>query len=452
MNGTKQKLGAREAGLLTLTRVEEDGAFVNLALAQVLDRHSLEPRDRKLATQLAYGVITYRLALDWLISQAAGRPVGKIDKHIVNILRLGFYQLFYLDRIPAAAACHTTVELVKKGKKKGLAPFVNGVMRGALRKKNQLPWPDRDKDEAVFLSLMYSHPLWLVTRWIARLGSTETEALLAANNKPALPSARTNTLKLTREELLVRLAEEGVQAGISELVPEGVLPEANGRLSALEAYRRGYLHVQGESAMLTARILDPQPGDRVLDGCSAPGGKTTHLAQLMDNQGEIIALDIFPHRIKLVEANCRRLGVRNVRTTCLDVREATAAQLGTFYRILLDVPCSGFGVIRNKPDLKWRRKEEDILALAGVQKEILRSSAALLRPGGTMVYSTCTNEPEETDAVITWFLANNPGFSVNNPSLKLPDTRGQGPLGVHLYPHIHGVDGFYICSMTRTKE
>jgi 16S rRNA (cytosine967-C5)-methyltransferase len=202
--------------------------------------------------------------------------------------------------------------------------------------------------------------------------------------------------------------------------------------------------------MLTSRILDPAPGEHVLDGCSAPGGKTTHLAQLMENQGKIVALDIYPHRLALVEANCRRLGIDIVRTECLDAREATGERFGLFDRILLDVPCSGFGVIRRKPDLKWRRKEEDIKELAIVQKAVLNAAAKILKPGGIIVYSTCTNEPEETDEVITSFLSSHSEFGIVPPDSYLPESwYSTGEHGIHLYPHIHKVDGFFIARLQK---
>lgn len=444
-------LDAREASLLALSSVEEDGAFVNLALADILAKYPMDGRDKRLAAEITYGVVTYRLTLDWLISQCAGRPAEKLDRPVLHALRIGFYQLFYLDRIPAPAAVHTTVDLVKKGKKRGLAPFVNGVMRGALRRKDQLPWPDRTKDEVKYLSLTHAHPEWLVSRWLRRLGTEETEKLLAANNQAPPLTVRVNTLRITREKLIDSLAGEGVDASPSGLLPEGVTLRNAGRLTDLDTYRSGLFQVQGESAMLTSRVLAPQPGETVLDGCSAPGGKTTHLAQLMENRGKILALDIHEHRLELVLANCRRLGVEIVQTQCLDARLVKSGVTGLFDSILLDVPCSGFGVIRRKPDLKWRRSEEDIAALAALQKEMLKAALDVLKPGGSLVYSTCTNEPEETDEVITQILSGQPGIAVEdvNPYLPPPWQGSAGTPGIHLYPHLHGVDGFFISKLKK---
>ncbi len=449
----QRRLSAREASLLALDLVEEEGAFINLALSQVLSHRQMDERDRRLAAEIAYGVVTYRLTLDWLISQAAGRPIEKIDRPVRNILRIGFYQLFYLDRVPAAAACHSAVELAKKGRKRALAPFVNGVMRGALRKKDSLPWPRREDNEINYLSLVFSHPAWLVKRWLARLGDEETEALLAANNRHAPLSLRVNTLKTTPDELLSRFDGAGIKAGAGELVQEAVVL-TGGRPDSLPGHREGHFQVQGESAMLPSILLGPKPGERVLDCCSAPGGKTAHMAQLMDNRGEILALDLYPHRLKLVEANCRRLGVGIVRTICADATNISSLGLGMFDRVLLDAPCSGLGVIRRKPDIKWRRQEEHIDELAALQARMLKEAAQTVLPGGVLVYSTCTNEPEETDKVIADFLAAHPEFPAEDLQAFLPDLEPctLSATGIHLYPHLHNQDGFFICRLVRNKK
>jgi 16S rRNA (cytosine967-C5)-methyltransferase len=453
MKKNREGLSARQAALKALTRVEADDAFVNLALSEAICAKQMDPRDIGLATEITYGVISYRLTLDWLIAQAARRPAEKLDPLIRRILRIGFYQLFYLDRIPAPAAVHTTVELVKAGKKRGLASFVNGVMRGALRSKDKLPWPKKEEDVVAYLTLKYSHPDWLVKRWLGRFGAQETEELLAANNRPAPVSVRVNTLKTDRDKLLESLCGAGLEAETGDVVSEHVIVKGGGRLTGLDVYRQGHFQMQGESAMLTSHILSPQPGMRVLDGCSAPGGKTTHLAALMDNRGEIIALDIHPHRLELVEANCRRLGIGIVKTMCLDAQEADGDKLGSFDRILLDVPCSGFGVIRRKPDLKWRRKEEDIRELANVQQKMITACSALLKPGGALVYSTCTNEPEETWDVVNALLDGNGSMASDDIRPFLPqDWRVDAKdRGIQLYPHVHGVDGFFISRLKKIE-
>jgi 16S rRNA (cytosine967-C5)-methyltransferase len=446
----KKTRDAREASLLALLKVEEQESYSNLALSAVLSEHTMDPRDKALAAEITYGVISHKLTLDWMISHVAGRPVAQLDALILMILRIGFYQLFFLDRIPAPAAVHSTVELAKRGKKKGLAPFVNGVLRGALRKKDTLPWPDREKGEAAYLSLRYSHPDWLVARWLSRYGSEETEALLKANNRPAPVALRTNTLRVTREALISSLCCAGVDASPSEAVPEGIILKSGGRVVGLPAYRQGLFYVQGESAMLASRTLNPAAGERILDACSAPGGKTTHLAQLMENKGEVLALDIYPRRLELVAANCRRLGINIVRTESLDARELTVDKVGNFDKILLDVPCSGFGVIRRKPDLKWRRHENDIGNLAAVQHAMLSSAVSLLKRGGILLYSTCTNEPEETDEVVNRVVAEIPrlSFADTAPFLPEPWRMDAKKNGIHLLPHRHGVDGFFLSLLT----
>ncbi|NLM53033.1 MAG: 16S rRNA (cytosine(967)-C(5))-methyltransferase RsmB [Firmicutes bacterium] len=449
----KKKLDARTAAFLALTKIEEEGAFTNLALSDVFAKHHIQGRDKGLATEITYGVVTYKLTLDWLIEQITGRPAEKLDRPVLLVLRIGFYQLFYLDRIPAPAIVHTTVELVKKTKKRALAPFVNGVMRGALRKKNRLPWPSRQNDLLTYLSLVYSHPSWMVKRWLARMTEAETEALLQANNTAPAVSLRVNNLRTQREQLLESLARAGLEVKPSQIIPEGVLlTKGGGQLTQLPAYQKGLFHLQSESAMLVSRILDPAPGSKVLDACSAPGGKTTHLAALMKNQGEIIALDIFAHRLQLVELNAKRLGAKIIKTKLLDAQLLEPEHFGLFDHILLDVPCSGLGVIRRKPDIKWRRREEEIKELAKTQKNLLDKAAAVLKRGGTLVYSTCTNEPEETSEVIKDFLARHPDFTPVELANYLPASwhKESNTPGIQLYPHLHGIDGFYIVKLRHT--
>jgi len=445
----KKKLDARTAALLALTKIEDEGTFTNLALSDVFANYKLDVRDKGLATEITYGVVTYKLTLDWLIAHITGRPAKKLDRPVLVVLRIGFYQLFYLDRIPAAAIVHTTVELVKKTKKRALAPFVNGVMRGALRQKNKLPWPSRQTDLITYLAITYSHPPWMVRRWLERMTEVETEALLKANNAVPELSLRVNTLRTQRAQLLACLAQDALDVRPSQIVPEGILLTKSGQLTLHPAYQKGLFQLQSESAMLVSRILDPVPGSKVLDVCSAPGGKTTHLAALMQNQGEIIALDIFAHRLQLVELNAKRLGVEIIKTKLLDAQLLTPDHFGLFDHILLDVPCSGLGVIRRKPDIKWRRKEEEITDLAQTQKNILAKAAGVLKRGGSLVYSTCTNEPEETTDVIRDFLAKNPQFKLVEISSYLPEKwqKESIDLGFQLYPHLHGVDGFYIAKL-----
>jgi 16S rRNA (cytosine967-C5)-methyltransferase len=447
----KKTLNAREASLLALTKIEEEKAFANLALADVFAAHALDERDKRLAAEITYGVVTYRLTLDWLINQITGRPVTKLDRPVLHALRIGFYQLLYLERLPAPAVVHSTVELIKKGKKRTLAPFVNGVLRGFLRKKSSLPWPDPQLDPLAYLTLRYAHPEWLVKRWLERFGREETEKLLAANNQVPPLAARVNTLRINRDALLQRLAAENIRAFASEVVADGVIIQGGGNLTAVAAYREGLMQIQGQSAMLTSHILQPTAGAKVLDGCSAPGGKATHLAQLMENSGEIIALDLYEHRLALVEANARRLGVKIIQTACLDVREIKPAHFGLFDHILLDVPCSGLGVIRRKPDIKWRRQEEDIISLAVLQREILAAAVRVLKPGGTLVYSTCTNEPEETEEIIRDFLSHHSDFTAAEltPYLPVGWQEQTGAYGIQLYPHLQQVDGFFIAKLQK---
>lgn len=451
MKYKKKKTDARRFSLLVLQKVEEEGAYLNLALANLIKEYELDDRERRLATEITYGVITHKLALKCLIEKITGRPAEKLDRPVLLVLYIGFYQLFYLERIPEWVVVNTTVELIKKTKKRALAPFVNGVMRAALRRKGKMDPAGSGAGKVRYLSCRYSHPEWMVRRWLKRYGSEETEKLLAANNMKSTVAARVNTLRLSRRELVALLAKENIKASESDIVPEGILLESAAGITSLGAYRQGMLQLQGESAMLVSRVLDPVPGSRVLDVCSAPGGKTAHMAALMSDQGEIIALDIHEHRLKLVQANAKRLGIGIIKTKLWDGRKPLPGRLGFFDYILLDVPCSGLGVIRKRPDIKWRRKEEDIAKLASDQLKLLCNAAAVLQTKGVLVYSACTNEPEETEMVISAFLEKNRDFCAVSFAEYLPEKwRGEKfGLGLQLTVHRHGVEGFYISKLIK---
>lgn len=312
-------------------------------------------------------------------------------------------------------------------------------------------WPNPELEPLAYLTIRYAHPEWLVKRWLKRFGREAAEKLLAANNQTPPPSARVNTLRTSRDQLLMRLGEENIQAIASKVVPDGILVSGGGHLTAAAAYHEGLFQIQGESAMLTSHVLNPPTGAKILDGCSAPGGKTTHLAQLMENAGEVVALDLYEHRLALVQANASRLGVKIIQTASLDVRSILPQHFGMFDHVLLDVPCSGLGVIRRKPDIKWRRQEKDIAALAAVQREILDAAAQVLKPGGTLVYSTCTNEPEETEDIIKAFLHRQQNFAAADltPYLPLSWHEQIGTYGIQLYPHLQEVDGFFIAKLQK---
>ena len=450
--GHQGETNAREAALVILKEVEEKDAYLNLVLNRVLSQRSFPPAERSLLTELAYGVIQHLHTLDWVISLYSTRSLEKLTPWIRNILRMGTYQLLYLERIPEAAAVDEAVKLAHRYGHKGVAGLVNAVLRKISRAKDNLPWPSREQEPALYLSLHYAYPLWMVQRWIKNLGAEAAEAYCSAGNRRPPLTIRTNTLRLSREELQRVLQAEGTESRECRYAPEGLYLKLAHRLVEMKSFQQGLFQVQGESSMLAAPLLNPQPGERVLDLCSAPGGKTTHLATLMKNQGRIIAADLYPHRLKLVQAAAERQGIQIIQAENIDGRSLPSEWQGTFQRVLLDVPCSGLGVIRRKGDLKWRRRPEDIASLSQLQMQLLRSAFQALCSGGVLLYSACTTEPEETTEVINKFLAQE---RLAQPVILSPflpqELHAEEKIAgqIFLWPAQHNLDGFFLARIRK---
>ncbi|MFO7274094.1 MAG: 16S rRNA (cytosine(967)-C(5))-methyltransferase RsmB [Bacillota bacterium] len=446
----------REAALRVLYDVDVKAAYANLALDHHLSRSRLDGRERALATELAYGVTRRRAALDWAIAQVASRPLEKMDPWVRNILREAVYQILYMDRIPHAAAVDQAVELARQYGHEGVAKFVNGVLRNLIRKLPELPWPDEEADAVRALAVRHSYPDWLVAQWLERFGRDEAVRLLEAGNQVPPLTVRVNRLKATREEAAAALAREGVRAEPTRHSPYGLILRdltSAASLEQLEAMKQGLITVQDESSMLAAAVVNPQPGWTVIDVAAAPGGKATHLAELMDNRGRVIALDVHPHKVDLIEENARRLGTTIVEPVCLDARRVGEAMPGRADAVLCDLPCSGLGTLARRPDARWRKRPEDVEALVPVQRAILESAARALKPGGVLVYSTCTIQPAENEELVEAFLADHPEFRFDNIWDYLPGSisrEGQGEGYVQLLPHVHGTDGFFIARLVKT--
>lgn len=439
---------ARETAMKVLYAVHEEGAYGNVALAQALRRERFGETDRRFVTELVYGAVKAGDTLDWMIGRYASRPVQKMPPYVRAILRLGIYQLFFLDRIPPSAVCNESVELTKRYGHAGTARFVNAVLRAAAREPERARFPEGKGHTADHIALASQHPLWLVRRWLRAFGQEETERLCAFDNEPAVLSLRTNTLRTTREALLSRLASEGAEARPSAWAPEGILCTSHGALDAMMSLREGLFQVQDESSMQVAHVVGPRPGEFVLDMCSAPGGKTTHLAALMENRGRVLALDIYEAKLARVAENAKRLGVSIIETRCMDAREAGKRFAGSADRVLVDAPCSGLGVLRRRPDARWRKKEADLLTFPPLQRELLESGARAVKPGGVLVYSTCTTEAAENDEVVGAFLAAHEDFVPESAGARLP-MKPRETDTVQFYPQRDAVDGFFIARLRR---
>lgn len=420
--------------------------YVNLILASRLRNEHLSPADKGLVTELVAGTIRRQGSIDWLIKHYSSAPFGKIPRLAKNILRLAIYQIIYDDHIPNYAAVNEGVEQAKTKFHQGMASFVNGILRGIAGDKSRLPWPDERRSAAQYISVTFSHPQWLVKRWLAEIGAVETKMLCAANNERPRPTLRTNTLKMSRDQLLERLVSEGYKASPGRFTKESIILQQS--LLPYHLLDEGLFYLQDESSILVGHALDPQPGETVVDLCSGPGGKTSHMAQLMSNRGKIYAVDLHPNRLKLVIDNCRRLGIE----ICVPVRgdATTDLDLPAADRVLVDAPCSGLGVLARRPDLRWQKRESNIKKLAALQAAVLDRATRYVKPGGVLVYSVCTLTPEETKQLVDSFLERHLDFKLQTLPrfIAAPGLAGDKKY-VQTWPHRHHIDGMFIAKMVR---
>lgn len=441
----------RQAALKALAEIETKEAYSNLVLKKILRDDTLDARDKAFVTELVYGTVSRRLTLDWVISQFSKIKLNKLSFWVLQILRLGTYQLLFLDRVPASAACNTSVELAKKyaGNASG---FINGILRNISRKKEELKLSDICTGTmSMDLSVRYSFPEYLVQDWISQFGTDFTEKLLKALlDRPEL-SIRVNTLKANPEEVIQELSDIRVQPG--RFLPEALILKGVSDISGTRAFQEGRIIVQDESSMLVTALVDPQPDERVLDVCAAPGGKTTHIAQRMQDRGHITAWDIHEHKTGLIRENAERLGIHIIKVQQRDATEPTADEQNRYHRVLVDAPCSGTGIIRRKPDIKWQRKKDDFTSLVEMQRKILYNASRFVMPGGVLVYSTCSVDNRENEQIIRGFLSDNDDFEATSLEPWLPAVLagkpGVGEGMLRLYPHIDGTDGFFIARMRR---
>ena len=416
----------RECALEVLqTPTGPSKGFVETALHKRLAAAAFSPADRALITQLVYGTTRRRLTLDWLIERTSDRPLEKLDPALRLILHVALYQVLFMDKVPDYAAVNEAVEAAKRRLHAGAAKFVNAVLRAVLRIRTKLPWPPADKDLVEHLAVVHSHPRWLVRRWLEHFGRETTAEICAADNLPPAITLRVNRLRLSRDELIQHLAGEGIEAKAVGGDQAAVRIRTPGALDALETFARGEFYVQDVTAMSVARLLDPQPGQRVLDLCAAPGGKATHCAELMDDTGRVVACDLDEKRLELLAANVARLGLTCIEPARCDARHVPGLlPTASFDRVLLDVPCSNTGVLRRRAEARWRISQNDLAALSARQGELLDAAAPMLKPGAVLVYSTCSIEPEENGRAVRAFLSRHGEFALEGETTLLPDAAG----------------------------
>lgn len=432
---------ARETAVLTLTDVYRDGAYSNLALKKRLGR-DMPGAEKRLATTLVYGVIQRQLTLDYIIGQYSKVKLKKISHYILEILRVGIYQLLYMDKIPQSAAVNESVKLAKRYGHGASAGFVNGLLHSVIRGRVQYP-----SDPMERLAVKEAFPQWLCREWVEAFGQSFAEELMQAMNTEPRLSLRANTLKVSAGALAERLP--GGEA--SPLYPQAILCDGFD-IAASDEYKKGLFMVQDISAMLAGAVLAPETGETVIDLCAAPGGKTTHLAQLMGNKGRILAFDIHPHKIRLIEENAKRLGIDIISAQVHNASRFQSGLENTADKVLADVPCSGLGIIRRKPEIKWNREENN--GFAEIQDKILENAARYIKPGGELVYSTCTIRKQENEDVIQRFLAGHQDFAPVDFHSILPQELRKNTVKegyVTFYPNTDSIDGFFIAKLRRCK-
>ncbi|HJV67028.1 MAG TPA: 16S rRNA (cytosine(967)-C(5))-methyltransferase RsmB [Geomonas sp.] len=444
----------RRAAFDILLRIEKERSFADILLDHELTKGMITGADRGLLTELVYGVLRRQAALDHIIGQFSKQRIEKLEHVVRLLLRLGLYQMFYLDRVPVSAAVNETVNLAKE-----LAPrasgFINAILRNADRGRDRITYPDRETSPVQYLSVRYSHPAWLVAQWCEQLGIEDAEALAAAMAEPPPLTVRTNTLRVSRSELMERLSEEGVSCSETPWSADGLRLNHSGAITRLPSFQGGLFTVQDESSQLAPLFLDAQSGDRVLDACAAPGGKTTQIAQLMGDKGEILACDVSQKKLRMIKETCERLGISSVRTFAMDATApSNAIKDVTFAKILVDAPCSGLGVIRRNPEGKWWKSAADLPPLATTQLAILENLSGYLEAGGTLLYATCSTTRQENEEVIDRFLERHPEFVAEDLRALFPSL---APLFTdrgffRSWPHRDGMDGFFAARLKKIQE
>lgn len=441
------KASARATALRVLVSCRTNGAWADAALKAQLSRDGLSGPDAALCSRIVYGVMQNRMLLDHYIGAYCSQKPEHLQPPLLDILRIGAYQILYLDKIPDSAAVNESVELAKMNKRGQAAGLVNAVLRKISKNKDDLPAiPDKDAER--YLSIRYSHPKWLVKRLVNLLGREEAEAFMAADNGVSPMTIQVNPLKTTQEALMEELSQQGVTAKPHTWVPGCLELSGTGDLTALSAFREGKFMVQDGAARLVSLIADVKPGQKVLDVCAAPGGKSFSSAFAMEDNGKITSCDLHENKLKRIHEGGERLGLTCIETVTADGRDHCADWDGEFDTVLVDAPCSGLGIIRKKPDTRYKKADE-LFTLPVIQAAILENAARYVRPGGTLVYSTCTILPEENEQVTDAFLAEHPDFTKD--AFVLPDPVGKTDGSLTLWPQRHETDGFYICRMKRQE-
>ncbi|MBS4539738.1 16S rRNA (cytosine(967)-C(5))-methyltransferase RsmB [Clostridium sp. D2Q-11] len=442
---------ARKIAVEILHSVEELKAFSNIEINKRV-KVVKDIRDENLIRELVYGVLENKLYIDNIIKNLSRTKYNKIDIIILQILRIGVYQIYFMEHVPDRAACNESVDLTKSFNKKRLSGYVNGILRNASRNKSKEYLPNKKNNLIEYLSIKYSHPKWIVEVFIKDFGESFTEELLKSNNTNPPLSVRVNRNIVTRDELIQILNSHDILAEKTNYSKDGLIVSKPRNITELKEFKEGYFTIQDESSMLVAQVMDPKEGSIVLDICSGPGGKATHIAEAMNNRGKIISRDIFDHKLDLINKNALRLNIDIINTEEYDALIFDDSLKKSVDYCLVDAPCSGLGLLRRKPDIRWNKSIGDLDTLSKMQITILRNAAEYVKTNGILIYSTCTLTKKENMNVINEFLKLNDEYSlVEINTVDMDDNESLKKGYIELYPNIHGTDGFFIAKLKRIK-
>lgn len=438
--------GVRGLAVKILNRVERSDSYLERLLENEMRNSELVGPDKALLYELVHGVVRWMGRLDWILNGFYKGQFSKAIPNLKNGLRVALYQILFLERIPDHASVNEAVEFVKKLQGQKPADLTNAILRNIIRSKNAIRYPDPDEDLIGYLAAYYSHPSWMVKRYVARFGREEAEKLLNTNNEKPYLTLRINLLKTNIEEFKKLLDSVGLKYSVGKYFPEFVQLQNLTNITAWEYFVKGYFNIQDESTGLACRLLDVSENMRVLDLCSAPGGKTAYITVLMKDKGEVVAIDKFESRLSLVEQNLKRLGITSVKPIAMDAREYKDE---LFDRVLADVPCTGTGTLSKKPDIKWKKDIFDLRKLNELQYSLTCKAAEMVKPGGAFVYSTCSIEPEENFEIVKKFLDNHPNYKLDRADNKFPKDLIDENGCIQTLPHLHRMDGAFAARIIR---
>lgn len=447
---------ARSCAVKILCRCERTDSYLEKLIDTELKNDTLNDFDKALLNEISHGVIRWLRRLDWFLNGFYRGNYEKCMPEVRNAMRVALYQILFLNKIPYSAAVNESVEFIKRIHGEKHAGVVNGLLRTIIRTLDALVWPTREIDEVNYLGIVQSHPNWMVRRWINRFGFDNAVKLCEENNRRPVMSLRVNNLKISNDDFENYLREKNLNYRKGYYLDNFYTTKTMSKLYTDELFSKGYFTIQDESAGLVSKLLNPQKGDLIIDVCSAPGGKTSHISELIKNEGEIIAVEKYLSRLEVMSRNIERLGIKNIKKIHDDISNPVSKDLkedliGKADKVLVDAPCSGLGVLSKKPDIKWKRELDDIYNLQRLQLEILENSVKYLKPSGVLVYSTCTTEEEENSDVLKIFLEKHPEFSIDNAGKYVSESIVNEQGCIELFTHVHNIDGGFSARLIRKE-